>query len=143
MPSYRSLAGAVDCGVERWVVVHLKLSVKLESALAEEGLLPENVETTGKVIALVSKNYQAGLIAFGVACWCVGALDLFACVVNFEGEDGEAVDHEAWGFRMKRSVDGGEGLGLEMSEEGEVEFFCEVVAALVGFVNETLDAGEF
>ena len=45
----------VDGGVELWVVVHLELTVELEAAAAGENVGPEQVETLGKVVALLGE----------------------------------------------------------------------------------------
>jgi hypothetical protein len=43
---------AVDCGVEKWVVVHLELPVKLEAPLPVKRILPQLIETLGQVGSL-------------------------------------------------------------------------------------------
>ena len=107
---------AIDCGVERGVVIHLQLAVELEAAGAGEGGLPEGVEAGGKIGALGFENGEAFAIAVGVAggsgLGSGGAVEFFAGVKDFEGKDGEAVDDEAGRFGVER------GIGIGQAEGG-------------------------
>lgn len=42
----------VNRGVQRWIVIHLQLAVKLEAALAPEHLCPYTIKTLRKVVPL-------------------------------------------------------------------------------------------
>lgn len=137
-----SAGGAVDGGVERGVVVHLELAVKLEASQPGEGLLPEVVKAVGEVSALLKEDGEAVLVALGVAVGRGGPLGLQAGVEDFEGKDGEAVNYEAGGFGVKRGGGAGQGTGGERVKEGAVELLGEVIAELVVGVNAALDAGQ-
>ena len=63
-------------------------------------------------------------------------MGLFGGVVDFQREDGESVDDEAGGL----GVEGG-GIVLRpgLSEQGEINFFDEIVALLVQPINLMFD----
>ena len=68
-----------------------------------------------------------------------GAIDFLGGMEDFEGEYGEAVDHEAGSFGMQRE------LGVELRERVEqiaVEVLGEVVAELVELVDGALAGGD-
>jgi hypothetical protein len=125
----------VKDGVEVGVVVHLELAIELEAACPGEDFGPEDGEAGGEVFALFEEEGEAVAVALVVIFGGVLAAGFFAGMEDFEGEDGEAVDHEAGSFGVER---GGLGLGLEACEEGEVDAFGEVIAALVELVDTAL-----
>jgi hypothetical protein len=137
---------AVDGGVEGGVVVHLQLAVKLELARPIERVLPKCVEAGSEIGALDLENGETLAIAVGVAggsgFGCGGAVDLFAGVKDLERQDGEAVDHEARGFGVERSLGVGQSARSEFGKESAVELFSQVVAALIGGVDAPFDVGE-
>ena len=136
------LSVRVNGGVECRIVVHLELAVEFEAASSGEGFGPEASEACGEVVALTFKDGEPRLVAFGVSRGCVGAVDLLGGVEDFEGEDGEPVDDEAGGLGVELGGRKREVVGCEEVEQRTVELFGEVVAALVGFVDAALDAGE-
>ena len=95
---------SVDRWVERGVVVHLELAVDFEAASAGEDVGPELIEATDQVVPLFFEKGKTLTVAVGVAGWCVGAVDFLFGVEDFEGEDGEAIDHEAGGFGVQRRI---------------------------------------
>jgi hypothetical protein len=99
----RSAIRAVDGWVEGGVVVHLELAVDFEAARAGEDVGPELVEAGDEVVALFGEKSETLAVAFIVAFRRIGASDFFLSVEDFEGEDGEAVDHEAWAFGAQLS----------------------------------------
>lgn len=105
-------------------------------------MLPETVEAGGEVIALLGEDEEAAAVAVGVAGGGVFAVDFLGGVEDFEGQDGEAVDDEAGGLGVELGGGGGKAEGSEEVECGAVKLLGEVVAALVGFVDAALDAGE-
>ncbi len=100
------------------------------------------VEAGGEVVALLGEDLEAVAVAVGVAGRGILAVDLFGSVEDFERENGEPVDDEAGGFGVEFSGGVGKPEGLNVVEGGAVELLGEVVAALVGFVDAALDAGE-
>jgi hypothetical protein len=137
---------AVDGGVEGWIVVHLQLAVKLEAARSGEGGLPELVEATSKVGALLLKDVETLGVAQSVAgrrCRIAGgAINFFSGVEDFQGKDGEAVDDEAGRLGVERCVGIGESTLSEFGEEVAVELLGEVVSVLICEVDAALSAGE-
>ncbi len=93
----------------------------------------------GEVGALSVEDEEAVAVALVVGFGGAGATDFFGGVEALEGEDGEAVDHHAGGFGVERSGLGG---GWSLVEENEVDFFGEVVAALVEGVDGALVASD-
>jgi len=94
---------AVDRRVERGVVIHLELAVDFEAAAAGEDIGPELVEAGDEVAALFGEKGEAFAVALRVARGGSGARDFFQGVEDFEGEDGEAIDHEAWALGVQLS----------------------------------------
>jgi len=92
----------VNGGVQRGVVVHLQLAVKLEAARTGQGLSPELNEAFGQIGALNGEDLEPFAIAFCVALGRGGALHLFASVENLESQDGEPVDHQAGRLGVQR-----------------------------------------
>jgi len=112
------------------------LAVELETAAAGEDVGPEGVEAGGKVCTLFVQHGEAGLIA--VLVFRGGAVKLLFGVEDLEGEDGEAIDDEAWGFGVERR---GRVVGREL-KEGDVDLLGEVVAELVEAIDVVLDADD-
>jgi hypothetical protein len=113
----RSLDGGtvVENGVKGGVVIHLKLAVELETAVAGEDVRPECVEAGCEICTLFVQHEEAGLVA--VLVLGGGAVKLLFGVENLEGKDREAVDDKAGGF----GVEGGRGsVGSEL-KEGDVD----------------------
>jgi hypothetical protein len=65
-------------------------------------------------------------------------VELLFGVKDFEGEDGEAVDDEAGGLGVERSVGG----GVSGGEEDGVDLLDEVVAELVEAIDVVFDFGD-
>lgn len=63
-------------------------------------------------------------------------MGFFGCVENFEGENREAVDHEAGGFGVERR---GVRLCRRGFEEGDVDALDQIIAELVESVDGVLD----
>ena len=105
-------------------------------------MLPETVEAGGEVVALLGEDEEAAAVAVGMASGSVFAVDFLGGVEEFQGKDGEAVNDEAGGLGVEFCGGGGKAEGSEEVERGAVELLGEVVAALVGFVDAALDAGE-
>lgn len=139
----RSGVRAVNGGVERRVVVHLELAINLETALPEEGLLPEVVEAGGEVVALLGEDGEALEVALSVTGGCVGPLGLLAGVKDFEGEDGETVNDEAGRLGVERCGGIGKAARREHVEQSAIQGFGEVIAELIGRVDAALDGGNF
>src|SRR5579863_1021503 len=133
---------AVDGGIECGVVIHLELPIELEPAGTRQGMAPEEVETAGKVIALLGKDGEALTVTLRVARRTVGALGLFPRVIDLQRQDREPVDDEAGRFRVEFSVFGGKTLRSKPVEQGAVKVFGEIVAELVGAIDTTLDIGQ-
>ena len=132
-------APGVDGGVEFGVVVHLELAIKFEATAAGVYVSPEGIETGGEVGALLGKKGEAIAVFFAVGFVSGGALGFFGGVVELEGEDGEAVDDEAGSFGVKGR---GGVLLAGGGQEHAVEFFDEIVAALVEGIDGALDVGD-
>ncbi len=88
------------------------------------------------------QELEALAVAVGVVRWRVGAIDFFRGMEDFEGEDGEAIDHEAGALRVEAGGRIRQLRGLERFEEHGVALFGEVVAALVEVVDGALDFGD-
>jgi hypothetical protein len=129
----------VDGGVEIWVVIHLQLAVELESATACEDLLPERVETSSEVVALLPEQEEACEVALAMGLGGVGAAGLFGSVVELEREDGEAVEDEAGGFGVERR---GRVLHASGGEQHTGHGFDQVVACLVEGVDGVLEPAD-
>lgn len=134
--------GAVDGGVQGGVVVHLELTVDFEAAAAFEYVGPEAVEAEDEVFALLFEEEQAVAVAVLMAGGGIGAPDLLLGVVELEGEDGEAVDHEARALGVQFGQGGGQAGGFERLEQQGVAALGEVVAVLVIAVDGALDLGQ-
>jgi hypothetical protein len=63
-------------------------------------------------------------------------------VEDFEGEDGEAVDHEAGAFGVEFGCGVWEAGGAECVGESNVTLLSEVVAALIHFIDGAFDFGD-
>ena len=122
------------------------MAVDFEAASSGENVGPELVEAGSEVVALFSKKSQALAIAVRVARRRIGAIEFFFCVEDFEGEDGEAVDHQARALGVQLSLEGGPafrgGDCGRIAEEHRVAPFGEVVADLVEAVDGALDLGD-
>ena len=70
-------------------------------------------------------------------------LGLFARVVDLERQNGEPVDDQAGRLGVQRGLRVGQALGFEPVQQGAVQFFGQVVAALVGPVDAPLHRGQF
>ena len=129
----------VDGWIEVRVVVHLHLAVELEAPGAALDGVEEGFEAGGEVVALLFEEGETGGVAEAVGFSGGFAVGLDAGVEDSEGEDGEAVDDEAGSFGVK----GGFGVLLwEVREEPNVDFFHNVVAALVEAVDGALNLGD-
>jgi len=130
---------AVEDRIEGGIVVHLELAVELETTLAGEDFDPESGEARGEIAALVEEKIEALAVALMMFGAGVAAAGFFFGVEDLEGEDGEAIDHEAGRFGVQ-----GSGVGLMGSgfEEGQVETLGEVVATLVELVDGALAGGD-
>ena len=104
--------------------------------MAGEDFGPENGEAGGEVVTLFVELGEAVAVALVMFGGGVLAAGLFFGVEDFEGEDGEAVDHEAGGFGVERR---GVRLCRRGFEEGDVDALDEVVAELVEGVDGVLD----
>ena len=77
------------------------MPVDLEPAPSGQDLRPELVEAADQILALFHQELEALAVAVGVVRWRVGAIDFFLGVEDFEGEDGEAIDHQAGALRVE------------------------------------------
>src|SRR6185312_13216061 len=102
-------------------------------------LLPEIVETGGEVSALLPEQCHASAIFLAVGLSGRGPARFFLGVVELEREDGETVDHQAGRLGIER---GGGVLSAGGFEQGAVNGFDEVVAALVEQIDIALDLGD-
>lgn len=126
---------AVDLGVQRRVVVHLKLEVEPEAAFACDRLLPEAVETAGEIVALIYENLVAFAVAFGVASGCVGPRDFFGSMENLQRQDRKAVDDEAGALGIQLGFGVGQLESAQMIEQDDVAVFGKIIAALIDAVD--------
>ena len=134
----RGLFRAVNGRIQGWVVVHLELPVKLETAFSGQSLLPKAVKAPGEVVALFFENRQALTVAVGVSYGRVGAFNLFGGMEELEREDGEAVDDDAGALGIQLGFGVGQVERAQMIKQDHVAAFSEVVAALVDAVDGAL-----
>lgn len=135
--------GVVLDRVERGVVVHLELEIKLDPAATCEDFDPEFVKAAGEVAALFEEDSVAGAVAVRVALRRVWTGDLVRGMEELEGEDGETVDHQAGGFRVERRARVGEPAGFEILHEEKVATFSEVISLLVHQVDVVFAQDDF
>ncbi len=133
----------VDRWIQRWIVVHLQLSIELEAARAAQGFAPEGIKAPGEVGTLLFEHSEPCAVALLVAFWSIHAFRLFARVVDLEREDGEPVNDEARRFGVQ-----GRGLvrqpaRLEPGEEHAVDLFGQIVTKLVRPVDAAFYVGKF
>jgi hypothetical protein len=115
------------------------LAVELKAAAAGQDVGPEDIEAGGEIVTLFVQHEEAGMVAPLVLGG--GAVELLVGVEDLEGEDGKAIDDEAWGLGVEGSggLEGVGGLVGREFEEGDVDLFGEIVAALVEAVDVVLD----
>jgi len=129
---------AINHRVQGWVVVHLELTVELETAAVMEHVRPKLRETGCQVIALLIQHGEA--VAVALLVLRCGAVQLLGGVEYFEGEDRKTVDDQAGRFRVQHN--GLLGLCRKAFEEGAVDLLHKVVAELVQAVNGALGGGQ-
>jgi len=119
----------VENGVKGGVVIHLQLAVELEAAAACEYVTPEGVEASCEVGTLFVQHEKSRLVALLMVG--SGAVELLLGVKDLEGEDGEAVDDEAW----RLGVEGRGGIAGRELKEKDVDLLGEIVAELVESID--------
>lgn len=67
--AFRFCGMVVDCRVQRRVVIHFELAVKLEASPPLHHLLPQMIERLGEVGALFRQDAQALTIALLMTRW--------------------------------------------------------------------------
>ncbi len=132
----------VDGWIQGRVVVHFQLAIDFEALLSSEDAGPECVKTGGEVGALGFKQGKALAIAVRVALGGIGPFYLFPRVIDFQRQDGEAVEHKARRFGVEFGVRPGQRVRDERGEELVIALFAEIVAALVGAVDGAFGFGD-
>src|SRR5205085_2552967 len=72
----------IDRGIERGIVVHFELSIKLEVASSLLNIAPQRRQTFSKILSLTNQHLETLLIAFDMRRFNIVALNLLPRVKN-------------------------------------------------------------
>ena len=128
----------VENGVQRWIVIHLELSVEFKPSLSVRNSGPERGKAAGEIGALHLEKKQAVAVALPMGFVRIRTRCLLSGVESFKGEDGESIEDEAGCF----GVQGGVGVLLDGCEQEQIDLLDEVVAPLIEAVDGALDDGD-
>lgn len=121
--------------IQRGVVIHFELSIKLESALSQERLLPQAVEAAGKVAALILENFEPLTVSLSMAFRGVGPLHFLDGMKDLQSKNRKPVNDESGRLRMQLGVEIRQIERAQVIEQNHIAALGEIIAALVDSIN--------
>ena len=126
---------AVELRVQGGIIIHLELEISREGAPACDHVGEQVREASLEVTPLLVNAGQFLGAFFAVGHGGFGADGFFLHVKFFERQNGEAINHHAWGFRIAWAPRRGRG---ERGDNGFVYFFSKIVSLLIEAIDVTL-----
>ena len=129
--------------IERGIVVHLELAIKLEAALPADDQPPKAIKAPCKVVTLCLQQMKAFPVAFCVALGGIRPPDLLPRVKDLEGEDRQPSRIRPGDSECSSAAGEGRPSRRQGCEQNRVAALHQVVPALVRAVDGALDFGDF